>query len=370
MLNVLYLLDSLNRGGAEMLALDVCRNARANNINLTFVATGGGALAADFESSADDFIRLNRRLPLDPLVIWQLRRAIKQRKIQIVHAHQAVEGLHAYFAARGTNAKVVLSFHGFIPDEKNRRALKFLIPRTAANIAVSREMLIWLAESEKFDVSRNFSIVYNGVDEQRLQSSGRDLRRELKLPGDCLLLGMLGNFYRAPRKDQLTICRALSAVFAKVENAHFVFAGAIETGAETKFAECYKFCRTHRIENRVHFLGLRQDVADILNSLDVFVLSSLHESFGIAAAEAMLCGVPVVLSDIPPLREISGDGEFAKIFETQNARMLTEKLLRLLQNPEQRRAFGDKGKQHAAENFSIAAHLQNLKKLYERVVKH
>lgn len=368
MINVIHLLDSLNRGGAETLALDVCRNARANDLNVTFVATGGGALEADFAESGVDFVRLQRRLPLDPLIIWRLRQIIKKRNIQIVHAHQAVEGLHAYFAARATNARVALSFHGFVSDQKNRRALRFLIERTEANIAVSRELLRWLAAEERFDVGKNFTIVYNGVDEQRLIPSGKNLRRELDLPADAILIGMIGNFYREPRKDQLTLVRALPAVFERLPNVYCLFAGKIEDGAEHKFADCVRFVKAQNIFDRVKFLGVRADVPDILHALDAFVLSSLHEGLPIAVLEAMLVGAPCVLSDIAPHLEISRRGEFARIFPTGDHEKLAAELLILLGDNTARQNLAVAAQTFARDNFSIAAHLRELKKLYKSII--
>lgn len=367
-MKVLHLLDSLNRGGAEMLALDVCRNAFEHDLDLTLAALGGGDLEADFAGDAPHFVCLQRRLPIDPSVIWKLRGVIKKQKIEIIHAHQAVEGLHAYFAALGTGAKLVLSFHGYIADAKNRRALKFLLKRTAANIAVSREFLIWLGEREKLDISRNFHVIYNGVDAKRLAPSGADLRAKLGLPPDAMVVGMVGNFYVDPRKDQMTLCRALPALFAKIPNSYCLIVGAIEDGAETKFAESVRFCKDNGILDRVKFLGKRADVPDILHALDIFVLSSLHESFGIAAVEAMLAGVPCVLANIAPFLEISQNGELAEIFETQNAEMLTEKLLHLAAGKTARQDLAVRAKQFAVANFSIEAHLQKLKTLYERLV--
>lgn len=358
-------MDSLNRGGAEILALDVCRNARAGGLDLSFVATGGGALEDDFKRSGVDFHRLERRLPLDFGVVAALRRIVKERSVEIVHAHQAVEGMHAYFACLGTRARLVLSFHGYIADRKNRLALRFLIPRTAANVTVSREFLTWLKEKENLATERNFHVVYNGVDERRLASSGNDLKKELGLGPDALVFGMIGNFYAAPRKDQLTVCHALPAVFARLENAHFVFAGAAEAGSD--YEECLRVCRANGIENRVHFLGARSDVADILAALDVFVLSTRHESFGIAAVEAMLAGAPAVLSDIEPLREVACDGEFAEIFRTGDAADLAAKLIGLGEDHARREALADRARRHARANFSIEAHIANLKKLYAEI---
>ncbi len=365
-MKVLHILDSLNRGGAEMLELDVCRNAVQNGLDLLFAATGSGDLEEDFKNSGVKFYRLQRRLPLDIGLIFKLRNIIKTQQIQIVHAHQAVEGLHAYFAARGTNAKLVLSFHGFIADAKNRRALKFLIPRTAANIAVSREFLIWLSDKENFDTSQNFRVIYNGIDEKRLVANERNLKTELVLPPETMLFGMIGNFYAAPRKDQLTVCRALPEVFRQIENAQFVFVGGHEENSD--YEKCISFCQANKIADRVHFLGVRKDVAEILDSLDAFVLSTRHESFGIAAIEAMLVKVPTILSNLEPLLEISKKGDYAEIFQVQNADELTEKMIKLAENVEFRNDLANRAFVHAKQNFSIEAHLENLKKLYESII--
>ena len=365
-MKVLHILDSLNRGGVEMLELDVCRNAARNNLDLSFAATGSGNLEEDFKNSGVKFYRLQRRLPLDILLIFKLRKIIETQQIQIVHAHQAVEGLHAFFACRGTNTKLVLSFHGFIADAKNRLALKFLIPRTAANVAVSREFLSWLAEKEHFDTSRNFQLIYNGIDEKRLIPNGKNFKSELGLPPETMLFGMIGNFYAAPRKDQLTVCRALPEFFRQIENAQFVFVGGHEENSD--YEKCVEFCRENKIADRVHFSGVRTDVAEILDSLDAFVLSTRHESFGIAAIEAMLVKVPTILSDLEPLLEISKNGEYAEIFQVQSADDLAEKMIKLAKNVELRNELANRAFVHAKQNFSIEAHLKNLVKLYESII--
>src|ERR1044072_2574410 len=100
-MKVLYLLDTLNRGGAEMQALDVCRNARDFRIDLTIATMKGGAMETDFHASGAEFIKLNRRFPLDLFLASELRKIIREREIDIVHGYQAVEGLHLYTAARG-----------------------------------------------------------------------------------------------------------------------------------------------------------------------------------------------------------------------------------------------------------------------------
>lgn len=366
-MKVLYFLDSLNQGGTETLALDVFRNAERCGLDMIFGAAGGGALEKEFLNTNREFLQLRRKLPIDLKLVLTLRKIIKSRDIKIVHGHQAVDGLHLYLASAGLPVKRVLTHHGFVPDKKNRRTFEFLIPRMDANIAVSRGLKNWLAEKDKLDTS-DFRVLYNGVDAKRVAPTGKSLREELKLKETDLLFGMIGNFYFDPRKDQMTICRALPKVFAENKNSRCVFVGRTEAGAEHKFDECVEFCKAHNIADRVHFLGERRDVPDILAALDFFVFSSLQEGLPIAAAEAMLAKVPLIASDIEPFLEASDNGKYAEIFPVGNAEILSEKILKLINDKDFREDLGVRARDFARENFSIEAHLRELKKLYESIL--
>lgn len=369
-MRVLHLLDSLPRGGAETVALDVCRSAARHGIELTFVTTLGGALEEDFRNCGAEFLRLNRRLPIDPAIIFGLRKIIKQRDIKIVQGYQPVEGLHLYFATRGLNVKTVLSFQGGMePSWKNQQAARYLIPRMNANIAVSRGILNHHRDVDKFDVSKNFHVIFNATDPERIKPTGKSLKQELGLGEDTPLIGMIGNFYRDPRKDQLTVCRALPEVFAHFPEVHCVFAGAVQEGAEYKLAECETVCRENGIADRVHFFGSRTDVPDILAALDIFVFSSLHEGLPLALTEAMLAGVPLIVSDIEPLIEATDNGNFAEVFPARDEKILAEKIIKLLGNERLRNGLRASALEFAQENFSIDAHWKQLKSLYENLLK-
>jgi glycosyltransferase involved in cell wall biosynthesis len=368
MVKALHLLDTLERGGAETIALDVCRNAARFDIELTFVATRPGPLEEDFRTSGADFIRLHRRLPIDPQVILKLRKIIKDKQIQVVHGYQPVEGLHLYLATLGLPVRRVLSFQGGMRGSwKNTQAARFLISRMDANIAVSRGILNHHKEIDGFDTSRNFHIIFNGADPARIRPSGHSLKKELGLDESARLIGMVGNFYVDPRKDQQTVCRALPHVFAEAGDVHCIFAGAPEPGAEYKLQQCIDLCRAEGIETRVHFLGARSDIPDVLAALDIFVFSSLHEGLPLAVTEAMLAGVPLVVSDIEPLMEVSDNGNVAEVFPVGNAEVLAEKILKLLGNDRLREGMRKSAFEFAQDNFSIDAHMKALKKLYERL---
>jgi glycosyltransferase involved in cell wall biosynthesis len=366
-MKVMHILDSLNRGGAETLALDVCRNASDNKLDLTFVATGSGDLENDFRNSGVEFIQLHRTLPVDLRLATRLHRIVVDRGIELVHVHQAVEGLHAYLATRGSNVRRVLTFHGSAADAKNRVALRFLVPRMHANIAVSNHLLQSLAEGG-IDTRQRFHVIHNGVDPKRLDSSNADLRAELGLSGEAVLIGMVGNFYPESPKDQLTVCRALPIVLHHVSEAHLVFAGGVVDGASSQLDQCVELCRRENILDRVHFLGKRTNVADILSALDIYVQSSRNEALPLAVIEALLKGLPVIVSDIGSLIEVTDQGKCASVFHTGDAAQLANQIIVLAREKSRRIELGTRGREWAREQFGIDAHIQRLCTLYQSLL--
>jgi glycosyltransferase involved in cell wall biosynthesis len=179
---------------------------------------------------------------------------------------------------------------------------------------------------------------------------------------------MVAHFYSAQRKDQITLCRAFIKVASELPNAHLILVGGTEAGGEEKYEQCVTICREAGLLHRVHFLGRRDDVAKIVNSLDIYVFSSLHEGLPIALIEAMLAKKPCVLSDIPPHLEVSSDCKYAEIFETQNADELSEKLLKLSLDKAFRDELAARAYDFASKTFSIESHIANLKGLYNSLL--
>ena len=177
---------------------------------------------------------------------------------------------------------------------------------------------------------------------------------------------MIGNFYNNGR-DQLTICKALPDIFKKYPNIHFAFIGGHSDKEPYFFNECFNLCKSNNILDRTHFVGLRSDVNDILNSLDIFVFSSNHDTFGIAVVEAMLSNLPVIVNDIAPLIEVTGNGKYAKVFRSKNIEDLKIKIIEIIENPTYRTKLSEKGKIWARNKFSIENYISDLKNLYSNI---
>ena len=214
-MKVLHFLDSVNRGGAETIALDVCRNAAAFGIDLTIVTTKGGTMLDEFAASGAEFIKLERRFPIDFKLVKKLRRIITEREIKITQGYQAVECLHLYLAARKLkNVKVVMSHQGFITGKKNHLTARFLAPRIDANITVSKGLLPVARNGTRHWYGQKFS--------SDLQLCGRKKARAFRATRSkknwiwiktFYFLGMVANFHAARRRRTLWRSAAHSSKF-------------------------------------------------------------------------------------------------------------------------------------------------------------
>ncbi|HOJ66923.1 MAG TPA: glycosyltransferase, partial [Paludibacteraceae bacterium] len=204
--------------------------------------------------------------------------------------------------------------------------------------------------------------VYNGISFDKLDTVKTD-RTKKSTSSELLKLGSVGNFVSG--RSQIVICRFLNLL--KKENIafDFVFVGAKSKSEPELFDDCYHYCEENNLLENVHFLGSRSDVPEILSTLDAFIYSTDHDTFGIAVVEAMAMGIPVFVNDWEVMKEITQNGKFATLYKSRDEYDLLKKFLLFLQN----RAIAIRQAREAAayvrENFSIESHIRQLKQVYE-----
>ena len=115
---------------------------------------------------------------------------------------------------------------------------------------------------------------------------------------------------------------------------------------------------------QVRFLGYRRDIPDLLGIMDMVVMPSLRESFGIVALEAMAMKVPVVASRIGGLEEVVEHERTGLLVPPGDADALAEAIRTLAENPEMRINMGEAGRQRVAEKFSIESTIRRTEEIY------
>jgi len=372
-MKIAYLLGSLNRGGTETLLLDVFRNAEKNCLDAIGIYRKKGDLEYEFIESGVKMYRLSVGKNLIAYLI-QLRKLLIESETTVAHAQQPIDALYARLACIGTKIKIILTLHGydFTTKKFSSFILRFIIKRTNVNIFVSEAQQIHYQQKYRLK-SKKQQVVYNGISFEKLNVFAyqhalsqpmSNLRDELSISSNTLLLGMVGNF--VPGRNQMIICRFLKGLKAENVDFHLVFVGGRDKKLPHLYDDCVDFCKQNDLKQNVSFLGSRNDVPDILKQLDTFVYATDHDTFGIAVVEAMAVGIPVFVNDWEVMTEITENGKYVTLYKSNDEVDLLQQFMVFLQD---RETYKDKAREAAcfvSEKYSIEKHIENLKHVYSR----
>jgi glycosyltransferase involved in cell wall biosynthesis len=168
----------------------------------------------------------------------------------------------------------------------------------------------------------NFRVIHNGVDPKRFYPRPAirgEVRRALGLPKSATVVGHVGRF--DPAKDHETLFRSLQSARKSGVNAWLVCAG---TGTDSD--EFRRRVEVYRLADVSRCLGARSDIEHLHQAMDVFLFPSLTEGQPNALIEAMLGGVPILASDIPPIREAVPEFFYKNLFLPGDATSIAERL--------------------------------------------
>jgi len=225
-----------------------------------------------------------------------------------------------------------------------------------------------LLRTEGIDTRKNFFYCPPGTASDFRELDRSKLRESLGLKESDLLIGTKAAFEATQAADQMTVCRSIPKIFESRKKARFVFAGPVIEGGEDTFNECVEFCDDEGIGDRVFFLTERDEIDASVPAVDIFVYSGSGENVPVSIAEAMIRGIPAVVSDTESLAEMTDGGKAADIFVRGDENELANKVLSLIKNKNLRKKRSRDAAQFAQANFSIDAHLMSLKALYSELL--
>lgn len=336
---------------------------------------GVGNASGEFEKMGVKVFSLDARSSISPLRILQnvsstlrLVSFMKRREFTVVHAHEFFSGtigrLAAWFAK---SPVVVLSLHNTdhwkrMPHIVIDRCLSRMTDKIVAN---SEAVRLFTAEYERISLEK-FTVIYNGIDLSRFGSEkdGSLFRQEFRIKPEEIVVGSVGHL--AKQKGQRYLVDAASIIQAQRRDVKFVVVGGDASDPNESVKQ--ELCRQVKdlgLEDIVLFTGHRQDIPEIMASFDVFVFPSLWEGFGLAVAEAMAAGKPVVASRIPAVAEVVKDGETGILVPPADSAALAEAIMELAQSPEKAKAMGRAGRMRVQELFSCQRMASEYEELYE-----
>jgi glycosyltransferase involved in cell wall biosynthesis len=366
-MKVAYMLGSLNRGGAEVLALNVLRASKNSKIEFICIHRKKGDLFESFKALKVPTSHCHPKNRFDISYFFKLRRLLSQEKIEVVHAHQILDVLMAHIATLFTTIKVIQTFHGHGFNLKPfMLAVRwFMLKINATNIFVSHAQHESYLSRFKIKDKRNL-VIYNSIDFSKFhQATNSNIRKELGIDSNMLLLGSVGNFTNG--RDQLVICKFLELLHEKGIPFYHVFVGAKSNAEPDLYKQCVVFCQKNNLRKNVLFLGSRNDVPEILGQLDAFVYSTIHDTFGIAVIEAIALKVPVFVNDWEVMKEITENGKYANIYQSKNEHDLMHHFMEFLSNRKEYQLKAIHASTYVHTKFGIENHIADLTKIYSEL---
>jgi len=368
-LAIIHVVDTLEFGGLERVVTDIAIAQRTHGHRVgvfSICATQG--FRAVLEAAHIDVVIGAKRGTFDLNVLRGLRRLLLKDPIDIVHTHNFVPNYYAVaatlFARR--RPRVVNTCHNMGTRLANRR-LRWLY-----RLSLARTARIALVGCQVHDRLVNTGIVaparartvLNGVAVERFASTAesRDVARAaLDIAPDELLVGCVGRLVELKNHRLLLTCAAgLVATWPRLRIALI--------GDGPLAGELRELAETLGIGGRVLFLGARDDVAELLPALDLFVLPSRTEGVSIALLEACASGLAVVATAVGGNPEIVEDTVTGRLVASDDAQALHALLDELLADPAQRQRLGAAARDWVRLNGSVDALRRNYDQVYREAL--
>lgn len=375
---VLHIITNLPVGGAQDNTLITVERLDRRKYDVTLVCSSDGAWvrrALQIQGLhlifVDELTRKIRAL-YDFVAFWRIFKIIRSGRYTIVHTHSSKPGVLGRVAARLAGVPVVVhTIHGFPFHDYMHplvRGAYILIERFVSRltdklVTVSKLNLEKAVEL-KLGPRAKFANVYSGIDFSKfdVQVDVSAKKQELGIMNGEKIVGMVGRF--SQQKAPLDFIKAVAEVLRRRNDVRFVLVG----DGELK-QQMYELAEKLNVDSRLLFLGFREDVPELLQVLDVFVLTSLWEGLGRSLTEAMYTGRPVVATRVEGVPELVQDGKTGILVEPRNVQAIAEGIIKLLEDEHQARKLGCAARQRINEDFEADRMVRQLERLYNQLIE-
>lgn len=366
-------------GGADEHTLLLCRDQERLGLRVGLVAVQGPILEEVHATYGWPVFPFGRKLT--GRNVRDLAEVFHTEAPDVVHTHKPLADLVGCKAARQAGVPAIVStIHVRLNSERalrGRRRWK-IIPLRLVRSSVLRRIPQWLvavSEATRRDALERLRLppdrivtVHNGTDVERYRRlKGFDraaLRRELVCPPQAKLIGVIARVVQV--KGHHTLLAALPAILHAEPQAHVVFVG--KTDDRDYVGRLREQARQLGIEDRVHLIGLRRDVPEVLNALDLFVLPSSVEGLSRAVLEALACETPVLATDTDGNRELLEDGQNARLVEPGDSRALAQRAVEMLGDKALCDRLAAAGRRTVVERFNAMDAARAQVRLYEEML--
>jgi len=361
-------------GGSGVVATELGKALAANGHQVHFITYSQPA-RLDFFSANLFYHEVSiSKYPLFDFPPYELALAsklvdvVRFEHLDLLHVHYAIPHASAAYMAKqilltyGIQIPIVTTLHGTDitlvgKDPSYNPVVTFSINQSDGVTAVSQN----LKEDtlKHFDIRKDIRVISNFIDLSRFSLQPREHFKKAIAPGDERILIHTSNFRRVKRTGDVI------RVFQKVKEKIPCKLLMVGDGPDRVNAE--QLCRDLGVCNDVRYLGKQEAIEEILSVTDLFLMPSESESFGLAALEAMACGVPVISSNAGGLPELNVDGVTGFLDTVGDIDSMAKHAIHILENNERLATFKAAALARAKE-FDLSLVLPIYEQYYQEVI--
>lgn len=367
-MNILHCICSLNTGGAEKLLIDIVNNINLSKSDNLHICITNSSYEEELLKQINKNIKidfLNRKEGSKNIIyILSFIDLIKKNKIDIIHCHNRGSYKFALLAKilTGFKVKIVYTIHDTNlynkVSKKNVLIDKLLIDKfIAISESVNKDILSRNINKEKVE------LIYNGIDISKFnQVKAKNFNK------NNIVIGCVARIV-PEKKGQDILINAVNIIKEKYPHIKCIFAGDVLEVNGKKDLNTLKSLEKQvislNLRDNVEFIGNVKNVSEFLKGIDIFVLPSRVEGFGLVILEAMASRKPVIASNIDGPREIIGE-EYGVLFKKESYEELAEKIIYSIENYT---SFDiEKNYKYVESNFSIESICNLYYSLYSSIL--
>ena len=345
MITMLHVLETLEgHGGTPRKLLSLARHLDRQHARLVFVQFRPSPFAHEFVELGWQVHAANTESPLG--LAWRIQQIARDCKADAICTHFTRSLVAGFLAGKINRIPIIHNEHSSAHYRRGlgRLLARVLLPWVDLIVCNSHHTRLSIQECYPGTADKLITI-HNPVEERIIHRSRQDVRAALKVTDNEVLIAHIGRMI--PERDQITL---LQAVFELRKS--FPAIRLLMIGDGPGRADLELNAKKLGLEGSVNFIGNSAEIGDHLQAADIYVNPTLDEGFGIAVVEAMLSGIPVVLSDRGAHPELIIPDHTGFLYPGGDSDALASRLRLLIEDPALIRRVGDAGRRHAQHHFS------------------
>lgn len=367
-MKILHLIPTLNKGGAERIALDMCVELQRQGHEVK-ICTFREKNQYTFLTEQLDYQVLNTRIQLS---LWRknrvdvsaLQQMIDTYQPDVIHSHLFEAEINLAFCSFPKHTKRVIHFHDnmvqmerfnlktFTNKKKltnwyERKLVLNSLPIKTVAIAISKDSIQYIRYNLADKI--NAQLLHNAVDLNRFDA----VSNNQKNTGNLVMVGSL-----IPVKGHQLALQTMVELKNRNINSQLIIVGdgSLRTALEDDV-------RNLNLKDIVLFKGIVDQPELIISNSSIFLHTSFSEAFGLVLVEAMACGLPVVCTNGKGNRDLIHEGENGFMIWERDPKLLADKIQFLLENNEERQRMGEKAHRFA-QQFGMEEYVKKLIQIY------